>query len=294
MLPPLSIHSPGTLSEAVEILNRWGSDAALYAGGTELIVLLKYRLATYEHLIDLKSIPELQTIEVEDERASIGAVATYQQLRRHFDLRNRWGELVELVEQTANPRVWAAGTLGGNLSFADPHSDPATLLIGWGAELELTGVDGTRRVPVEDFIHGPMQTDLRHSEILTRIILARRQGRASSTGFRRFSTLERPTANAAVNLQTDESGCVQRAAVVVGAVGPTPARVVDAEALIAGAAVGELAGRTDQLAGVVSERVEPIEDNYGSVDYKRHLAGELTRRALLEALAKLGNGGSHT
>jgi carbon-monoxide dehydrogenase medium subunit len=97
-----------------------------------------------------------------------------------------------------------------------------------------------------------------------------------------------------VNLQTDESGCVQRVAVVVGAVGPTPTRVVDAEALIAGAAVGELAERTDQLAEVVSERVEPIEDNYGSVDYKRHLAGELTRRALLDALAKLGDGGSHT
>lgn len=276
------------------MLDGWGSDATLYAGGTELVVLLKYGLASYRRLIDLKGIPELRKIEVEDGEISIGAVATFGDLRRHSGLRSGWGELVELIEQTANPRVWAAGTLGGNLSFADPHSDPATLLICWEAELDLAGIEGIRRVPVEDFIHGPRQTDLRSSEIVTRVILPRREGTSSTTGFRRFSTLERPTANAAVSLQTDENGRVRRAAVVVGAAGPAPARVADAEAFVAGATVDELAERADHLVSVVSERVEPIEDNHGGADYKRHLAGELARRALLDALAKLGNGDSYT
>lgn len=270
------------------MLDGWGSDATLYAGGTELVVLLKYGLASYRRLIDLKGIPELRKIEVEDGETSIGAVATFGDLRRHFGLRNGWSELVELIEQTANPRVWAVSTLGGNLSFADPHSDPATLLIGWEAELELAGIEGVRRVPVEDFIRGPRQTNLRRSEIVTRAILPRRQGASSGTGFRRFSTLERPTANAAVTLRTDGNGRVRHAAVVVGAVGPAPARVADAETLVVGSTVGELAERADHLAAIVSERVEPIEDNYGGVDYKRHLAGELARRALLDALARLG------
>lgn len=276
------------------MLDGWGADATLYAGGTELIVLLKYELAAYGRLIDLKGIPELRAIEFEDGETSIGAVATYGDLRHHSGLRDGWSELAALIEQTANPRVWAAGTLGGNLAFADPHSDPATLLIGWEAELELAGIEGARRVSVEDFIHGPRQTDLRRSEIVTRVILPQRQGASSGTGFRRFSTLERPTANAAVSLQTDGNGRVRRAAVVVGAAGPAPARVADAEALVAGATVDELAERADRLAAVVSESVETIEDNHGGADYKRHLAGELARRALLDALAKLGNGDSYT
>ena len=273
------------------MLDGWGPDAALYAGGTELVVLLKYGLAVYEHLIDLKSLPELQSIEVEDGAASIGAVTTYQDLLRHSGLRRQWGELLYMIKQQGNPRVWAAGTLGGNLSFAEPHSDPATLLIGWRAELECAGAAGVRRVPVEDFIHGPLQTDLGPSEIVTRIILAR-QGARSGTGFRRLSMLERPTANAAVSLGTDGNGRVERATAVVGAVGPAATRVTDAEEIMVDTTVNELAERADHIAVVVSESVEPLEDGHGSADYKRHLAGELTRRALLEALAKLGNSGS--
>lgn len=271
------------------MLDCWGPDATLYAGGTELVVLLKYGLAIYEHLIDLKSLPELQSIEVEDGAASIGAVATYQDLLRHSGLRRQWGELSQMIKQQGNPRVWAAGTLGGNLSFAEPHSDPATLLVGWRAELECFGIDGVRRVPVEDFIHGPLQTDLGPSELVARIILARRQGARSGTGFRRLSMLERPTANAAVSLETDGNGRIQRATAVVGAVGPAATRVTDAEEIMVDTTVAELAGRADHVAVVVSERVEPLEDGHGSADYKRHLAGELTRRALLDALAKLGN-----
>lgn len=271
------------------MLDRWGPDATLYAGGTELVVLLKYGLAIYEHLIDLKSLPELQSIEVEDGAASIGAVATYQDILRHSGLRRQWGELSRMIKQQGNPRVWAAGTLGGNLSFAEPHSDPATLLVSWRAELECSGIDGVRRVPVEEFIHGPLQTDLGPSEVVTRIILARRQGARSGTGFRRLSMLERPTTNAAVSLETDGNGRVQRATAVVGAVGPAATRVADAEEIMVDTTVDELAERADHVAVVVSERVEPLEDGHGSADYKRHLAGELTRRALLDALAKLDN-----
>jgi CO/xanthine dehydrogenase FAD-binding subunit len=90
-------------------------------------VLLKYGLAVYEHLIDLKSLPELQSIEVEDGHASIGAVATYQRSTPSLWFAAPVGRIAYMIKQQGNPRVWAAGTLGGNLSFAEPHSDPATL-----------------------------------------------------------------------------------------------------------------------------------------------------------------------
>ena len=273
------------------MLDGFGPDAALYAGGTELVVLLKYGLAVYEHLIDLKCLPELQSIEVDDGGASIGAVATYRDLLRHSGLRRQWGELSQMIKQQGNPRVWAAGTLGGNLSFAEPHSDPATLLISWRAELECSGVNGVRRVPVEDFIQGPLQTDLGPTEIVTRIILSR-QGERSGTGFQRLSMLERPTANAAVSLETNGNGHVQRATAVVGAVGLKAKRLAEAEEIMINSTVEELAERADDVAVVVSERVEPLDDGHGGADYRRHLSGELTRRALLDALVKLSSSDS--
>ena len=147
---------------------RFGPDAAIYAGGTELLIVMKERLAHFPHLIDIKRIPGLNEIAFDAERRelSIGAVATHRDLERSPVVRERFPALGELEAAVANIRVRNAGTIGGNLCFAEPHSDPATLLTALDAQLTLTSASGTRQLPMASFITGLMETARRHEEIL--------------------------------------------------------------------------------------------------------------------------------
>lgn len=240
--------------------------------------------------MDIKDIPELTGIAREGQRLSIGATTTYRTLQSSPELCSALPELVGLIGRIANVRVRAAGTLGGNLCFVEPHSDPATLLLACDAEVECAGVQGVRRLPLREFLVGPLQSALEPDELLTRIHVTLSEHR-TGVGYQRIAHLERPTANVAVRLEVNASGAVRSARIAVGAVGPVPARQVHAEELLSGLALPEVPKRADAVAAAVSEQVDVMEDMHGSADYKRHLAGELCRRALAEALTQLGTGG---
>jgi carbon-monoxide dehydrogenase medium subunit len=182
-------------------------------------------------------------------------------------------ELARLEATVANLRVRAAGTLGGNLCFAEPHSDPATLLVALGAEVELASRSGTRRLPVQDFVMGPLQTALAPGEIMTAIrIPVPRAG--TRVAFERIRLKERPVANVAVMLTGAE------ARVVVGAVGPRPLRVHAAEEVLV-----DRPEAIEAACSLVEAGVEPYADSEASIEYKRHLSSVLTGRALRRAAA---------
>ncbi|MFI5266762.1 MAG: FAD binding domain-containing protein, partial [Chloroflexota bacterium] len=128
LLPRFSIEQPSTLAEASDMLRGFGEEGRAYAGGTELLLAMKYAGLRYEHLVDLKTIPGLDGIAEASEGLRIGALATHHCIERSPLVRERFPALAELEAHVANPRVRASGTLGGNLCFAEPHSDPATLL----------------------------------------------------------------------------------------------------------------------------------------------------------------------
>ncbi len=134
-LPAFDLHRPVSLEEASDILGRHGDDAIPVAGGTELLLLLKLGFGAYAHLVDVRGIPELTGIRLVDGTVEIGAAVTHREIERSALVREQIPALAAMERSVANIRVRTAGTLGGNLCFGDPHSDPATFLLAAGAEV---------------------------------------------------------------------------------------------------------------------------------------------------------------
>lgn len=288
MFAAFEIHEPTTVSEAVDMLVHYGEGAAVYAGGTELLLIMKEGLVHYPHLVNIKTIPNLNQISLEADgsRLRIGALVTHRQLEQTALTREQAPLLAEGVASVGNLRIRIAGTIGGNLCFAEPHSDPATLLLACGASMELCGVNGTRTVPAEKFFVGFLQTAKGEDEVLKAVTVPTQTSGAASA-YVRFCVHERPTATVAVILQLKE-GLIENARVALGSVGPTPIRIKMAEEMLQGEVP-----RKDLYAAAAAcarEVTDAVDDIYGSAEYKVHLAQVLTNRALAHAIDRIGGG----
>src|SRR3981189_1640815 len=150
-LSRFEIHQPASALEASQMLLHYGEDAGIYAGGTELLLAMKHQALNYRHLIDLKVVSGLDSIGVRDGSLEIGATSTHRSIERSALVRKNQPALAEMESHVANVRVRATGTLGGNLCFAEPHSDPATLLQCLDARLVLAGPNGEREMSPAEF-----------------------------------------------------------------------------------------------------------------------------------------------
>ncbi len=284
-LPPFDLHRPGSLEEATELLERYGEDAAFYCGGTELLLLLKLGFASFGHLVDLKGIEELKGVRAENGALAVGAAVTHRELERSPLVRERLPALASMERRVANIRVRQVGTLGGNLCFSDPHSDPATFLLALDAKLECRRRGGpARRLPVSDFVVGPYQTALEPGELLVSVRVP-----APPTGaavvHEKFSFHERPTATVTC-LARVEGAELAEARIAVGSVGARPERAPEAERLLAGAPASELDPRLlDEVGTLAAEASAPVGDANGSAEYKANLVRVLVGRCLREAVA---------
>jgi aerobic carbon-monoxide dehydrogenase medium subunit len=284
MLDRLTIHQPQSVAEASELLTRFGPDAAVYAGGTELLIVMKERLSHFPHLIDIKRIPGLKEIDFNAERRelSIGAVATHRDLERSAVVRERFPALGMLEAAVANIRVRNAGTIGGNLCFAEPHSDPATLLTALDAQIILTSSSGSRQLPVASFITGLMETARRHEEILVTIMVPEPASNAG-VAYERFKLHERPTAAVAAVIAVD-GGAITDARVVAGSVGERPQRLPETEAILRGQPAA--AESATIAADVIRDEVETGGDVFESEAYTRQLARTVGRKAIADAIER--------
>jgi carbon-monoxide dehydrogenase medium subunit len=284
-LPPFDLHRPGSLEEATELIDRYGDDAALYCGGTELLLLLKLGFASFGHLVDVKQIDELQGVRAENGGLAIGASVTHRELERSALVRERLPALAAMERRVANLRVREVGTLGGNLAFSDPHSDPATFLLALEAEVECRrGGESARRVPVSEFVLGPYRTALRPGEALVSVHVPDLAA-GSQVAHAKLAFHERPAATVSC-LARVEDGTVAEARVAVGSVGARPVRAPAAEQLLTGAPVSALDPAVLAEAGErAAEASEPVEDANGSADYKAHLVRVLVERTMREAAA---------
>jgi aerobic carbon-monoxide dehydrogenase medium subunit len=284
-LPSFELHRPETLEEASDLAARHGEDAAFYCGGTELLLLLKLGFASFGHLIDLKRVDELRGLRVEDGSLVVGAAATHRAIERSPAVLRHLPALAAMERGVANVRVREVGTLGGNLCFSDPHSDPATFLLAAGAEVECRyGGEPARRLPIGDFVAGPYQTALHPGEVLTSVRIPMPVGR-TAIAHAKFAFHERPTATLAIRVTVDD-GRVGEIRVAVGSVGARPARAEDAEGVLTGIDVGDPdASVLDQAGAAAAEAASPVEDANGSPAYKAQLVRVLLERTLREATA---------
>lgn len=278
-----TIHQPSHLGEASEMLAHYGEQGKLYAGGTELLLAMRHDLLRYEHLIDIKTVSGLAGIDVADSHLRIGAATTHRFIERSETVRAKLPVMAEMARNIANVRVRATGTLGGNLCFAEPHSDPATLLLALGGTAHVTGRSGERALPIESLLVGAYETALAADEILVSLEVP--VSKASQRGaYVKFQVHERPLLGLALVLDLDESGNeIRTARCAVGCISPRPCRSEKAEALLMGT-VNRVEGQVVEAAGLLADEADPVDDLEGSSEYKRHLVGVFLRRALAQCL----------
>lgn len=284
-LPPFDLHRPQSLEEATELADRYGEEAAFYCGGTELLLLLKLGFATFGHLIDLKGVEELEGVRAEDGCLVVGAAVTHRELERSELVRERLPALADMERKVANIRVREVGTLGGNLCFSDPHSDPATFLLALDAEVDYRrGGEAARRAPIADFVVGPYQTMLDEGEVLTSVRIPELP-HGAAVAHAKFAFHERPTATVAC-LARVADGEIAEARVAVGSVGARPVRAPAAEQLLTGAPAKEIGNGLLAEAGErAAEAAAPVDDATGSAEYKAQLVRVLVARTFRDAVA---------
>jgi carbon-monoxide dehydrogenase medium subunit len=290
VIPPFALARPASVSEAIATFADAGQDAAWYAGGTELLQVMKMGLARFGTLIDLKGLPELRGIAVDASGALvIGGAVTHRDIERSSIVGRELPGLVGLEAHVANVRVRNQGTIGGNLCFAEPHSDPATFLLACDAHVQLWGPGGARELPIDGFLLEPFVTARAPDEILVAIVIPK-AGAGDGRAYEKAKFRERPAVSVAVRLRVAGDAIVE-AVVAVGSMTDIPVRVPEAGTALAGAPADPSALGAPLAAGAEAmAELDAVGDLDGSADYKRHLAGVLlrsaTRTALSEAIAR--------
>jgi carbon-monoxide dehydrogenase medium subunit len=280
---PCDYERATSLDGAIASLQRVGAGARIIAGGHSLIPMMKLRLATPEHLIDINDLDELSYIRREGEEVRIGALTRHAELLDSELLAELFPLFADAENVIADPVVRNRGTIGGSLCQADPAEDLSAVCSALKASVVIRGADGERVVPMSKFHVGPYVTAVGDAEILTevRIGVIPGAGSAHEKVERRAGDFAIAAASAAVWI---DGGTITDAGIALAAAGPSTIEVTRAEAALRGQAPSE--ELFDQAAAIASEDSMPMADGRGPVDYKRHLAGVLTKRALRRATAR--------
>ncbi len=289
MLRPFRVLFPANIAEASAELRRLGDRAKVYAGGAELVLLMRMGLTRADYLVDIKRIPELGAIRWNDGTVTIGATVTHHRIEIDPRMRHQLPLFAHAESQIGNIRIRNQGTLGGNLCFNDPHADPGTALLVYEATVRLGSAQGERTLPVDAFLRGPYETALEPDEVMTAVhvpALPREWGQA----YLRIERLHRPTANVAIAARLDD-GSLADVRLAVGSVGPRPLRLTELEGKLRGLSGSEARRVIGESRQSLSERLQPSDDLLGSSEYKIYIAAVLLRRGLEEALTRAGGGG---
>jgi carbon-monoxide dehydrogenase medium subunit len=238
---------------------------------------MKEGLIQYERLINVKKLKGLGEVAGDNGTITIGALCTHRQLETSSLLQEKLPSLVKLEQNVANVRVRQAGSLGGNLCFAEPHADPGTLLMALGAKMIAEKTSGKREIAAEDFFVDAYETSLQADELLTEIRVPS-PGANRRSAYLKFGYLERPSVGVAVAL-TLNGTTVNDVKIAVGCAGPAPRRVAEAEALLTGKSKDEAVRLLPQAGAITGRASEAISDLHGAQDYKEHIVGVLLKRA---------------
>jgi carbon-monoxide dehydrogenase medium subunit len=288
-LPPFELHRPTRLAEACRLLADHGPEAQVYAGGTELLLVLRSGLAEIPHLVDVKRLAGLTSVWRSGEAIRIGGAVPHAKVAAAADLGDVAPALVEAERRLGNVRVRTTGTLGGNLCFAEPHGDPATALLAHDARVTLESVRGVRTLALDEFLVAALETAREPDEILTHVEVP--MHRFDGAAYVRHTYAERPTAGVAV-LVDGADGRVRDVRIAVGCIGPRPLRVRAAEQAATGIPLDAADDVLDAVGAEAAAGLEPISDAYGPADYKRRLTATLVSRALRQACARAGTPGA--
>ena len=279
-------HAPSTLDEAISLLDHYGPEASVLAGGQSLIPMMKFQLALPGHVVDINRISGLGGIHEENGVLHIGSLTRESDLDASEMVRSRYPILHDTTAVIADPLVRNMATVGGNLAHGDPANDHPATMMALGAEVVARGPGGERVIPVIDFFQGPLTTALTQGEILTEVRVPTPAAGSGSA----YLKLERKvgdyaTAGVAVVI-TLNGGVCQRAGIGLTNAGPTPVKASAAADFLAGRPLDDETIR--EAARLAAQEAQPTADLRGSAEYKRDMVRVLTGRAIRLALTRAG------
>jgi len=270
--------APQSVEAAVDLLA--GAEGAfVLAGGTDLLVKLRSEMLEPDLVVDIKRIAGMKEITPEDGGWRIGAAVSGAEMGEHAGLVADWPGVVEAAGLIGSTQVQGRATLAGNLCNASPAADSVPAMVAANARVRVVGLQGTRDIAVIDVPESPGKTTLESGEFIASVFLPAKPAHGGDAYLRFIPRTEMDIAvvGCGVSLVLDSAGKVTSARVSLGAVGPKVMLVeAAAEALIGRAPEG---AALDDLAAACSAAASPIEDKRGTVDFRRHVAGVLARRA---------------
>lgn len=276
---------PTTLKKALSLMDKYGDDARVIAGGTSLLIMMRQRLLMPKVVISLNRIPRFDRITYSSKDGlRIGAGARHRDIELFPAVQKHYPLLHETFRKVAQPRIRNMGTVGGNLAAGDPLTDPGASLIALDAEVRLTSLKSTRTLPLDEFFIDYYQTALEPGELLTEIRVPppARPG-WSHIKFTPRSIEDFATVGVAVTLKTADGTC-EDVRIGLNSVAPTIVHARKAEDVLRGRAVTDSALR--EAGEVAAAECDPSDDNRGSAEYKREMVKVLVRRAAEEALKR--------
>lgn len=276
---PFEWHAPDSVEAALALKAAHGDGARFLAGGQSLVPAMNFRVAQPAVLIDLNRIPDLDGIVLDSGGLRIGAMARNAAIERSATARSH-PILAEALHEVAHPQIRNRGTLGGNLSHADPASEMPAVMLALDARFRLRGARGEREIAAADFFLAPLTTALRPDEMLAEIVLPPLPPR-SGTAFIEIARRQGDYAmmGVAVVLSRDAAGVCTAARIACCSAGPTPMLAPRAAAALIGTRLDDLA----EAVALLREEVAPMGSVQASAAYQRHLAGVLAARALGKA-----------
>jgi aerobic carbon-monoxide dehydrogenase medium subunit len=289
MLRSLQLVQPTTVAEASQALLGYGEKAKIYAGGAELLLLLRNGLLQSEVLVDVKKIERLHRITSDNGALRVGACVTHHALENSALVRAHAPSLAYAESQVGNVRVRNQGTLGGNLAFNDPHSDPGTVLLVHDAAVTVGNEKGERHIALDDFFVDMYATALEQGDLLIEVEIPPLPAGMKSA-YLRLHRYQRPTLGVAVGARMS-NGVFEEVRLAVGCVGPKAQRLAELETKMKATKLADakriLAEETNYLRALL----RPVDDLLGSAEYKLYMTRVMLGNALEEAVQ--GNGTQH-
>jgi aerobic carbon-monoxide dehydrogenase medium subunit len=280
---PFEYERATSVEGVIASLKQHGSEARIIAGGHSLLPMMKLRLANPEYLIDINDLRELSYIREFADEIRIGALTRHVELLKSDVLARHFPVFADAEEVIADPVVRNRGTIGGSLCQADASEDLSAVCSALKARVVIRGGEGERVVDMSEFHIGPYMTAVGDGEMLTEVRIPLRAGGGSAHEKveRRAGDFAIAATSAAVWI---DGGTIADAGLALSAVGPTTVEVTRAQELLRGSRPSDEV--FEQAGQIAAEDCSPVADGRGPVDYKRHLAGVLTKRALRRATAR--------
>jgi aerobic carbon-monoxide dehydrogenase medium subunit len=286
LLESVAYARPDNVTEALQLLLS-NDGAAPLAGGQSLVNVLKHRVASVELLVDISRLPELRSIDVQDDgMLEVGACVTYDELDHSDAVRSAHPLLATVASHIEDQQIRDRGTIGGNCCLSDPTNNLPPLLVALGAKMVIASTGGTREVAAEDFFHGYFATAVGEGELLHSIRVPPLAADAG-TGYSSVTVGVDSKAIARAAALVRSNGTIEDARVVLACVSPAPIRHTGMEQALKGAQA-----TTEAVKGAaeqIGDDLEPLGDAHGSADYRRAMARVVARRAVCQAIVKGGS-----